>query len=376
MMKKSYRIALVFGGRSGEHEVSLSSARAFLQAVDTTQFEIVPVGVTLSGRWFTGPNILEQLAERAALGTVPGESLPTDWLGLESVPPIPEPVDIPRPPERPHVLTDVDVVFNLIHGTYGEDGCLQGLFELLDVPYVGSGVLGSAVAMDKLICKPILEAAGLEVVDHQGVTRGELERDRRAVIDRLESSLPYPMFVKPANLGSSVGVRKVGGRDELSAALDTAAVYDRRLIVERAVVGHELECAVLGNDDPRASVAGEIQPAGEFYDYDSKYVLESELLIPAPCVDAELLSRIRRDAVTAFRALDCAGLARVDMFLETATDKLYLNEVNTLPGFTPISMYPKLWQASGLSYNQLVERLIELALERHADAKRNLHRYL
>jgi D-alanine-D-alanine ligase len=374
-MTKRYRLALVFGGRSGEHEVSLSSARSFLDAVDPERFDVLQIGITLSGRWFTGPNILEQLADRARLGTVPGEGLPEEWVGLTPVAPLPEPRDIPRPPGRSHPLTEVDTVFNLVHGSYGEDGCLQGLFELVDVPYVGAGVAGSAAAMDKLLAKAVLRDAGLEVGDFEPVLRRELENDRRAVIDLLEVRLPYPMFVKPANLGSSVGVRKAEDRRRLGAALDYAAAFDRRIIVERAVTGDEIECAVLGNDAPRASVAGEIRPANEFYDYDAKYVDDSELLIPAPCLDESGQAEVRRLALAAFRALDIAGMARVDFFRERSTGRFIVNEVNTLPGFTPISMYPKLWVADGLEYNELVARLVELALERHADRRRNLHRH-
>lgn len=365
-MKKAYRIALVFGGRSGEHEVSLSSARSFLDALEPSRFAVSLFGVSPAGLWLGGPDALAALEERARRGCATEADTERDWPGLLIDPPHP----VPRGPG--HALEGVDAVFNLIHGTHGEDGCLQGLFELADVPYVGAGVAGSAVAMDKLLAKAVLRDAGLEVGNFLGVARRRLEDDEAGVIAELERQLRYPMFVKPANLGSSVGISRARDAAGLAAALKLAAVYDRRLIVEEAVEGHEIECAVLGNDEPVASVAGEIRPANEFYDYDAKYVDDSELLIPAPCLDDTAQAEVKRLALAAFRALDIAGMARVDFFYERPSGRLILNEVNTIPGFTPISMYPKLLVADGLEYNDLVERLVELALERHAEVQRNL----
>jgi D-alanine-D-alanine ligase len=367
---KKIRIALVFGGRSGEHEVSLTSARSFIEALDPERFQIIPVGITKQGRWLAGPRILEELENRADfLPKGRPDPPPAD---VTSATPLPEPVGGTANPPRP--FAEADVVFNLIHGTYGEDGCLQGLFELADLPYVGAGVLGSALAMDKLAAKAVLAASGLPVGPYLGLTRAELETNPEEARGRIEARIEYPLFVKPANLGSSVGVTKVHDQSELAAALELAASFDRRIIVEQAVEGREIECAVLGNDDPEASVPGEILPAREFYDYDAKYVEDSELLIPAPLTTAQA-AEVRRLAVAAFKALDVAGMARVDLFLERATDRLLINEVNTIPGFTPISMYPKLWVASGLSYNDLVARLVELALERHRDRHRTRRSY-
>ena len=369
MDMKKIRIALVFGGRSGEHEVSLTSARSFIEALDPDRFTVIPVGITREGRWLAGPGILEKLESRVDFLPRRGKDPNT---GLTQATPLPEPIDETADPPAP--FAEADVVFPLVHGTYGEDGCLQGLFELADLPYVGAGVLGSALAMDKLAAKAVLVAAGLPVGPHLGLTRAELEADPTGVVRKIETALNYPLFVKPANLGSSVGITKVHGPSELAQALELAASYDRRIIVEGGLDAREIECAVLGNDSPEASVPGEILPAREFYDYDAKYVEDSELLIPAP-LTTDQTAEARRLAVTSFKALDVSGMARVDLFLERATGRFYINEVNTVPGFTPISMYPKLWVASGLNYNDLVSRLVELALERHRDRRRTRRSY-
>ncbi len=368
-MMKKIKIALVFGGRSGEHEVSLTSARSFIEALDPDRFTVIPIGITREGRWLAGPGILDKLESRVDFLPRRGKD---PNAGLTPAIPLPEPIDENADPSSP--FAEADVVFPIIHGTYGEDGCLQGLFELAEVPYVGAGVLGSALAMDKLAAKAVLSAAGLPVGPHLGLTRVELEADPAGVARRVEAALSYPLFVKPANLGSSVGITKVHGPAELTGALELAASYDRRVIVEAGLDAREIECAVLGNDAPEASVPGEILPAREFYDYDAKYVDDSELVIPAP-LTPDQTAEARRLAVAAFKALDVSGMARVDLFLERAGGRFYVNEVNTIPGFTPISMYPKLWVASGLDYNDMVSRLVELALERHRDRRRTRRSY-
>lgn len=275
------------------------------------------------------------------------------------------------PGTRKRGIPQVDVVFPVLHGPYGEDGTIQGLLELADIPYVGAGVLGSALGMDKALMKTVFKAKGLPVVDHLVIKRRDWETNSREVIQRIEKALGYPCFVKPANLGSSVGVSKVHGPAELPAALNLAARYDRKMLAERAVDAREIECSVLGNDDPIASVPGEIIPCNEFYDYEAKYIAgESELIIPADLPPA-VTQQVRHLAIEAFLALDCAGMARVDFLLDKKTDQIYISELNTIPGFTPISMYPKLWEASGIPYPELIDRLIELALERYEDKSRS-----
>ncbi len=356
------RVGLIFGGRSAEHEVSLMSARSVLAAINKDKYEVVPIGITPSGRWLSGGDPLGLL--ESARSELPAETRAVTL--------------VPGPEQHELVTLDgtgpaagVDVVFPLLHGTFGEDGTVQGLLELADLPYVGAGVLGSAVAMDKAVCKTILRAEGIPVVDWLTVTRGEIELAFEDVRRKIQAALDYPLFTKPANLGSSVGVVKVHGPDELQAALVESARYDRRVLVERGIEAREIELSVLGNDEPVASVAGEILPSREFYDYAAKYLDNtSGLLIPAPISD-KALHEAQRLAIAAFRAIDCAGMARVDFLLDRNTGELYVNELNTIPGFTAISMYPKLWLASGLSYPELIDRLIQLALERHAERRKN-----
>jgi D-alanine-D-alanine ligase len=271
-------------------------------------------------------------------------------------------------------MTELDVIIPILHGPYGEDGTVQGLLELAGVPYVGAGVLGSAVAMDKVLFKKVMEAEQIPVLPYRLVLRSEWERDPVGIVAQIEAGLDYPMFTKPANLGSSVGISKCHGRSQLEQGLQVAARYDRRLVVEQGIEAREIECSVLGNDDPIASVAGEILPSRDYYSYQAKYLDmgadASGLVIPAP-ISRELDDQIREWALKAFRAIDCAGMARVDFLLEKGMERLYMNEINTIPGFTAISMYPKLWEASGLSYSELIERLIELALERFTEKQRN-----
>jgi D-alanine-D-alanine ligase len=354
------RVVVLFGGRSAEHEISVISARSVLAALDPERYEAIPIGVTKLGRWRlmrSGPPALPP----AAAGELPGVE-----------PSAGEFVSLDQEPGR-HALvgaggarTEIDVVFPVMHGPYGEDGSIQGFLEMAGVPYVGAGVLGSAVGMDKAVQKVLFASAGIPVVEHLALHEREWESDPGGVAARA-ASLGFPLFCKPAALGSSVGITKVDGPDALRPALEEAFRYGRKAVLERAVEGaREIECAVLGNDDPVASVAGEIVPRGhDFYDYEAKYLdaQGAELVVPADLAP-EVLEQVRRLSVAAFRAIDGAGMARVDFFL-TPGGRLLLNEVNTIPGFTSISMYPKLWQASGVTYPELVDRLIELAIERH-----------
>jgi len=354
------RIAILFGGRSAEHEISCISARSVMDALDPERYEAIPIGITKEGRWHLlpgGPPALPAAGSASELPEVTGA------LGEE--------VALDQEPGASALVgqdgsrTEVDVVFPVMHGPYGEDGAMQGLLELAGIPYVGAGVLGSALGMDKAVQKVLFAAAGLPVVEHEVVHEREWEEDPEGVRARAEH-LGYPLFAKPATLGSSVGITKVREPGGLRAGLEEAFRYARKALLERSVEGaREIEVAVLGNDDPVASVAGEIVPRHEFYSYEAKYLDEegAELIVPAD-LSPEVLERVQRTAVAAFRAIDCAGMARVDFFLRDA--ELFVNEINTIPGFTSISMYPKLWEASGLSYPELIDRLVELALERHA----------
>jgi D-alanine-D-alanine ligase len=348
------RVMVVFGGRSGEHEVSLASARAILRALGRGgRHEAVPVGITREGRWLHAGDPMRELEERGR-GALP-ES------GDVSGPPAPAAERLPAG------LGSVDVVFPVLHGPFGEDGTIQGMLELAGVPYVGSGVLASAVGMDKITMKKVFAQHGLPQVDWLGLTRTRWKGDRKGCVEEVERSIPYPVFVKPANLGSSVGISKATDTDELVVALDEAAGHDRRIIVEAGVDAREIEVSVLGNEDPEVSVPGEILVStNEFYDYEAKYTEgASEVEVPADVPDG-VKDEIQTIAATAFEAIDAAGMARVDFFLERGTERLLLNEINTIPGFTPMSVYAKLWAASGLPYEDLVDRLITLALERHA----------
>jgi D-alanine-D-alanine ligase len=340
------RVGLLFGGRSVEHEVSIASASSIFQALDPSRYEVLPICVGHDGAWRIG-----------SVGMLPEEAAQTDH-------PLPGPRAIERVGGDDAEGRPVDVIFPIIHGTGGEDGSLQGFLELAGVPYVGAGVLGSAVCMDKDVAKRLLVEAGIPVVPWVLVRAHELADDA-AVLDRVFAELAPPVFVKPANLGSSVGTHKVNSREDLLPALRDAARYDEKILVERAIDGREIEVAVLGDAHPEASLPGEICPRAEFYDYESKYVDEdTELLVPAPLEPAQV-EQVQRLALEAYGVLEAGGMARVDFFLERGTDRLYVNELNSLPGFTDVSMYPRLWDASGLPYPALVDRLIELALERH-----------
>jgi D-alanine-D-alanine ligase len=368
---RKLRVGVVFGGRSGEHEVSLMSARSVMAALNPDKYEVVPIGVTRSGRWLVGDVMAALQAgydgEPDALpGVQPAALLPGSDASGEANAPY-SLVQLEAAEARPGTLAEVaqlDIVFPVLHGTYGEDGTVQGMFELANLPYVGAGVVGSAVAMDKAIFKSVMQAYGLPVLAWQLVLKSDWRRRPEAILDELESRFTYPIFTKPANLGSSVGVSKCRDRQALAAGLDDAADYDRRLVVEQGINARELEVAVLGNGDPVASIVGEIRPRRDFYDYIAKYVSDdSELLIPAP-LEPNVAEQARAMAVQAYRAVDAAGLGRVDLIMDRDNGRLYINEINTIPGVTHISMYPKLWAATGITYSELLDRLIELALDR------------
>ena len=392
------RVGILFGGRSGEHEVSLLSAASIVNAIDKKKYEVVPIGITKEGRWVTAEH-----AERLLKGDTGGRASGTQAVELRAGDPGATPgaavlaagesvVVPPEPARRGAGLApfqtdanlrrasdraiNVDVIFPVLHGTFGEDGTIQGLLELADIAYVGAGVLGSSAGMDKDVMKSLFRAAGLPIVKHVTVLRGQFEREPKKVLKLTEAKLKYPVFVKPANLGSSVGISKAHDRKELGPAIEEAAKFDRKIVIEEGVGGtknkaREIECAVLGNDDPKASIAGEIIPCKEFYDYDAKYLVEgSEAVIPAKITKTEMKT-VQRLAVAAFQAVDCTGLARVDFLMDPKSRKMFVNEINTMPGFTAISMYPKMWAASGVAYPDLIDRLIQLGIERHEDKKRN-----
>jgi D-alanine-D-alanine ligase len=373
---RKLKIAVLFGGRSGEHEVSLDSARSVLSVLDPQKYEIFQVGITHEGAWLTGPEALLAMESGDIGKLTPCSILPDpSRTGLYVIRSMDHPQVYEYTKSWCEKLTDLDVVFPVLHGTYGEDGTLQGLLELADLAYVGAGVTGSSVGMDKGVFKEVMHAIGVPTVESIIVLRSEIEKDIEEVIHRAEKTAPYPLFIKPVNLGSSVGITKCNRRADLGEALLEAATYDRRVLVERGVDANEIEVSVLGNDNPQASVPGEVLPSREFYSYESKYMDGSSgLLIPAP-LPTDIADKIRQMAVSAFKAIDCAGMARVDFFVEKSTSAIYLNELNTIPGFTSISMYPKLWEASGLPYAGLVDRLVELALERKADRDRTVRRF-
>ena len=384
-MTKKIRLGVLFGGRSGEHEISLISAAAVMKALDPAKYELVPLGITREGRWRVGPKAFGVLAEA---GEDIEEAQRTAPLQMEkrvleegrAVTPLVDPTGpklLPLAKTSPplNARPEVDVIFPVLHGTFGEDGTIQGLLELADVAYVGAGVLASSAGMDKDVMKRLFRDAGLPVLPWELALRRDWEQDPAGVRKRVEKRLRYPLFVKPANLGSSVGVTKVHEPGELEAAMNLAAQYDRKMLVEKGIDAREIECAVLGNDNPEASVPGEIIPANEFYDYEAKYIKEgSELVIPAP-LSPRQRRRVQELAVRAFKAIDCAGMGRVDFLLDRKSGKFFVMEINTIPGFTPISMYPKLWEASGVPYQKLLDRLIDLALERHRDKARTRYDY-
>lgn len=358
------RVGVVFGGQSGEHEVSLVSGRAVMAGLDPARYDVVPIGIRKNGQWLAGGDVLATLESESDVALLPG--------GGAHVTAPKHPAQVTASPSAivrgehgaPHSIQQLDVVFPVIHGPMGEDGTIQGLFELAGIPYVGCGVLASAVGMDKAMMKAAFGAAGLPVVPWQLVRTHQYKADPAGTVTRLEAALHYPMFVKPANMGSSVGISKVKNRADLEAGLQLAASYDRRIVVEQGVTAREIEVSVLGNDAPIASIPGEIIPANEWYDYEAKYLnTGTQVVIPAVLSEQQSFT-VRQIALKAFQAVDGAGLARVDFLYDQAADTFFISEVNTMPGFTPFSMYAKMWEATGLHYGALLDRLIELALER------------
>jgi len=387
------RVGVLFGGRSGEHEVSLLSAASVLQYIDKKKYEVVPIGITKEGRWLTAAHAERLLrgehkdgrhlragdpqatTSAAVLAKGEGVLVPPEPTGEGKSSLVPFDTDAGHQSAAQAIA--VDVIFPVLHGTFGEDGTIQGLLELADMAYVGAGVLGSAAGMDKDVMKSLFKSAGLPIVKHVTLLRSAWEKDPVKARKEIEKKLKYPVFVKPANLGSSVGISKVHDRSELDGAMYEAAKYDRKIVIEEGVGGgkkgkaREIECSVLGNDEPIASIPGEIVPAAEFYDYNAKYVDEgSKLIIPAK-ISKKKQKEVQQMAIAAFKAVDCSGLGRIDFLLDPKSEKIYLNEINTMPGFTSISMYPKLWDASGIKYPELIDRLIQLGLERYAEKKRN-----
>ncbi len=368
-MSKKLKVGVIFGGRSGEHEVSLRSAESVINALDQSKYEIVPIGITNQGKWLASSEatnllpsaVIENADQHVAIFGDPTER------GLARF-----------SEETASGKRDlIDVIIPVLHGTYGEDGTIQGLLEMADVPYVGCGVLASAAGMDKVVMKRLFREAGLPIVDFISFLRTQWEADPQKIEERVTVETGFPCFVKPANLGSSVGISKATDLKSLNEAIAKAAKFDRKIVVEKGVNAREIEVSVLGNDEPIASLPGEIVPqTAEFYDYSAKYINDNgaRLVIPAD-LGAEMTAEIQRLAILAFQAIDGSGLARVDFFLERGTDNLMVNEINTLPGFTSISMYPKLWEVSGISYSQLIDRLIELAFERHREKSRNVTSY-
>jgi D-alanine-D-alanine ligase len=368
VLKKRIRVGVIFGGRSGEHEVSLRSAESIINAIDKSKYEVVPIGITPQGRWLVSKNATAMLP-RAVMDSdiqqqvaILGDPTAQGLMHLSAN---------GRNPD----MEKLDVVFPVLHGTYGEDGTIQGLLEMAAVPYVGCGVLASAAGMDKVVMKQLFERAGLTLTHYEWFLRSAWEEKPDGILKKITRSLGYPVFVKPANLGSSVGISKATNKAELRGAIKDAARYDRRIIVERAVVGREIEVSVLGNDHPIASLPGEIIVGHDFYDYEDKYIDNRSRTQTPANLPKKTIEKIQRDALKAFQAIDGSGLARVDFFVESQTGRVIINEINTMPGFTSISMYPKMWEASGISYSELIDRLIALALERHRDRSRNLTSY-
>jgi D-alanine-D-alanine ligase len=354
---KRLRVGVLFGGRSGEHEVSLASATSVIRGLDPDQYEAVPIGITKDGHWLVGEGAVKMLPEvlkggrRVMLTADPTEAALV-------------------PLDRGAGAQRLDVIFPVMHGTFGEDGAIQGMLELAGLPYVGAGVLGSAIGMDKDVSKRLCQEAGIPVVPWITVHRWQWEKEPEAVRAEIEGKFEYPVFVKPATLGSSVGMSKVHNAEELAPALNAACEYGMKILVEQAVTAREIEVSVLGNHEPQASVPGEIVPHREFYDYTAKYLEDgTQLIIPADLKPSQV-TKIQSLAIKTFRTLELAGMARVDFFLERKGGKLYLNEANTIPGFTSISMYPKLWEASGISFRELIDKLIDLAFEMHNEKAR------
>ena len=354
---KKIRVGIIFGGRSGEHEVSILSAQSVINALDKKKYEAIPIFINKKGQWKLGS----------------GQKL-IEGKGTEHVYLPPDPTRQELIPAEGSVASQksFDIVFPVLHGTYGEDGSIQGLLELAGIPYVGAGVTASAVGLDKVLMKRTFKSVGLPLTKHLVFLRKKVESNVAEVIGEIEREITYPVFVKPANLGSSVGITKAHNREELIKGLTAASEFDRKVIVEWGIDrAREIEVAVLGNDDPKASVCGEIVPSKEFYDFEDKYILGRAKLHVPSTISQKLSDKIRKMAIEAFKVIDCSGMARVDFLLDPKSNDVYIDEINTIPGFTSISMYPKLWEASGISYQKLIDQLIELAFERYNDKKRN-----
>ncbi len=363
---KKIRVGIIFGGRSGEHEVSFCSASSIIKAINKDKYAVVPIGITKGGRWISPQD--SELALQS--GKIEGKNtviLLNDSFSKSLVC-----IDNNQKLDKSSALEKLDVIFPVLHGPYGEDGTVQGLLELANISYVGAGVAASAISMDKDFMRMVFQQKGLPILKWMTIKRKEWQENKEKILSLVQNGFEYPLFVKPANLGSSVGITKVHKKEELEKAIDLASSYDRKILIEEGLEEvREIECGVLGNDEPQASVVGEVKPAGEFYDYDSKYTEEgTQLIIPADLPD-RVSQEIQRIALSAFKAVDAAGMARVDFFVSKKENKIYLNEINTIPGFTSSSMYPRLWEASGISYPELIDRLIQLALERHQDKKQN-----
>lgn len=363
---KKIRVGLIFGGRSGEHEVSFCSASSIIKAINKDKYTVVPIGITKEGRWISPQD--SELALQS--GKIEGKStviLLNDPSGNALI----RTTNNQRSDKSP-ALERVDVIFPALHGPYGEDGTVQGLLEVANIPYVGAGVAASAISMDKDLMKTIFQQRGLPILKWMTIRRKEWQKDKEKILSSIENGFEYPLFVKPTNLGSSVGITKVHKKEELEGAIDLASSYDRKILIEEGLEEvREVECGVLGNDEPQVSVAGEVRPAGEFYDYNSKYIdKETQLIVPADLPDG-VSQEVQEIALRAFKAVDAAGMARVDFFVSKKENKIYLSEINTIPGFTSVSMYPRLWEASGIPYSELIDRLIQLALERHQDKNQN-----
>ncbi|OGO15410.1 MAG: D-alanine--D-alanine ligase A [Chloroflexi bacterium RBG_16_48_8] len=360
------RLGVIFGGRSGEHEISLRSARSVLRELNKDKYEMIPIAITKSGHWYGGPDVLEKLEQGDLTGLLPVTFLPEP--GNRNLYHRAEDKGI-------EILAEVDVMFPVLHGTFGEDGTIQGIFEMAEMPYVGAGVLASSVGMDKVVFKDVMKSWGIPIVDYALLTGLDISTDIDLMLQKAEAVGPYPLFTKPVNQGSSVGINKCNNRSDLIEGLLDAAQYDLRVMVEKGLNAREIEVSVLGNDIPEASIPGEVVPGDQFYSYRAKYIDDtSELLIPAP-IDDGMAEEIRTLAVNAFKAIDGAGMARVDFLLDRESGKPFVNELNTIPGFTSISMYPKLWEATGLTYSDLLDRLIDLAFERHAQKMQLLRTY-
>ena len=366
MKTEKIKVGLIFGGRSGEHEVSFCSASSIIKAIDKDKYSVVPIGITKEGRWISprDSELALQSGRIEGKGTVTLLNNPSGTALVR--------IDNNQRLDKSSTLEKLDVIFPVLHGPYGEDGTVQGLLELADIPYVGAGVAASAISMDKDLMKTIFQQKDLPILKWLTIKRKEWQKDKEKILSIIQNNFEYPLFVKPTNLGSSVGITKVHKKEELDKAIDLAASYDRKILIEEGLEEvREIECGVLGNDEPQVSVVGEVRPAGEFYDYDSKYIDEETQLIVPTDLPEEVSGKVQQIALLAFKAVDAAGMARVDFFVSKKENKIYLSEINTIPGFTSVSMYPRLWEASGISYAGLIDRLIQLALERHQDKNQN-----